>query len=130
MPEGTSQTSNKQHNEIIRYETTFLAVWDSLNDTIAYIRRQTADRSQPVAKLIELERDLARYEAERRLLEAKRRAFRRGLAQVKVPTRPVIDEARRIAKEIDTAIQNSATAEEVLKTAQTAVALFNRIQPV
>lgn len=130
MPEGTSQTSNKQHNEIIRYETTFLAVWDSLNDTIDYIRRQTADRSQPVAKLIELERDLARYEAERRLLEAKRRAFRRGLAQVKVPTRPVIDEARRIAKEIDTAIQNSATAEEVLKTAQTAVALFNRIQPV
>lgn len=130
MPQDASKTPNKRHNEIIRYETTYLAVWDSLNETIAYIRRQTADSTRPPAELIELERDLARYKAERRLLEAKRRAFRRGRAQVKVPTRPVIEKARAIANEIDEAIQNSATADEVLKTAQTAVALFNRIQPV
>ena len=114
--------------EIARYEQSYLATWDTVNDGIRYVAVKAEDQNLLPAERLELMRQLARLTAERLLLEAKRQGFRANQKSINPPNSPKVSQARQLAEESDEVIRQSQAVTQAITLAEQAVALFNTIQ--
>ena len=116
--------------ELIRYDSAYLAAWDSINKSAMYAAEQSARQDISLAEKLELERELARFVALRSLLEASRQGFLARKRAISPPKQKVVEEARKLADQIDELIKQSQAFDQVVSIADKALKLFNRIQAV
>jgi hypothetical protein len=114
--------------EIARYEQSYLATWDTVNDGIRYVAVKAEDQNLLPAERLELMRQHARLSAERALLEAKRQGFRANQKPINPPNSTKVSQARQLAEDSDAVIRQSQAVDQAITIAEQAVALFNTIQ--
>jgi len=118
-------------DEYSNYVDTYIATWDSVNDTVMYITTWLENSNNTNSgERMEKTREKRLLLAQRDLLEAKRQAFRANKSSISPPTSEQVKKAKKLADGIDEIIKTSQATDAALGLVEQSLKLYNEIQEV
>ena len=122
---------NCSFEEHSNYVDTYIATWDSVNDTVMHITIWLENSNHTNSgERLEKAREKRLLLAQRDLLEAKRQAFRANKSPINPPTSEQVKKAKKLADDIDEIIRTSQATDAALSLVEQSLKLYNEIQEV